>query len=275
MRILRVARFSAKFGNFKIAPETFSLMESMIDSGEVSALVPERVWQEFSRALKEPNPEKFIEVLRECGALEIIFSEIDALFGTPERIDKHPEADTGIHTLLTLKEAVKLTSDSVTRFAVLCHDFGKAKTPNDILPKHHGHEEVGAKLVKEFCQRIKAPREYQDLAFLVARFHGDCHKLPELTPKTILKMLKAIDPFRKPERFEKFLIACEADSKGRLGCENEPYPQANLFREIYQACNAIDTKSLIENLTENQTIEEAIRLERLSVIKEEISIRHS
>lgn len=267
VRILRVARFAAKFGAFEIAPETMDLMKVIVASGEVNALVPERVWQEFSRALSEPHPEKFIEVLRECNALKIIFPEIDALFGVPERMDYHPELDTGIHTLLTLKQAVKLTNDPITRFAALCHDFGKAKTPKDILPKHHGHEEESVNLVKEFCKRIKAPREYQDLAVLVARFHSNCHKLSELTPQTILKMLKAIDPFRKPERFEKFLLACEADEKGRLGHENDPYPQAKLFREIYEACDSIDTRKLIAELSDNQTIEETIRLEQLKVIK--------
>lgn len=267
VRILRVARFAAKFGDFKIAPETMKLMQVIVASGEVNALVPERVWQEFSRALSEPHPENFIEVLRGCNALKIIFPEIDVLFGVPERTDYHPEADAGKHMLLTLKEAVKLSKDPATRFAALCHDFGKAKTPKDILPKHHGHEEEGAKLVKEFCKRIRAPREYQDLAVLVARFHGNCHKLSELTAQTILKMLKAIDPFRKPERFEKFLIACEADEKGRLGHENDLYPQAELFREIYEECDSIDIRKLIAKLSDNQTIEETIRLERLKVIK--------
>ncbi len=273
VRILRVARFSAKFGDFNIAPETMTLMKTIVESGEASELVPERVWQEFSRVLSEPHPEKFIEVLRECNALKIIFPEIDALFGTPERPDKHPEADAGIHTLLTLKAAVKLTKDPVTRFAVLCHDFGKARTPKDILPKHHGHEEEGMKLVKEFCKRIKTPREYQDLAVLVARYHGNCHKLPELTPQTILKMLRAIDPFRKPDRFEEFLIACEADSKGRLGHENEPYPQAELFRKIYKACASINTRTLISNLRKNDSIEEAVRLARLKLIKNRLQCR--
>ncbi len=271
VRILRIARFAAKLPDFMIARETMKLMKSMVTSGEVDALVSERVWQEFQRALMENHPEKFIEILRECGALKIIFPEVDALFGVPGPKQYHPEIDTGKHLILAIKQVVKLTNDPVTRFAVFCHDFGKGKTPKEHHPKHHGHEELGVDLIKVFCKRIKAPREYQDLAVLVSRYHSHCHQLTELTPKTILKILKALDPFRRPERFGKFLLACKADATGRLGHNNDPYPEADLFLKMAEACRKIDKKKLIENLKKDESIEEAIEQERLRVIKRTIS----
>lgn len=271
VRILRIARFAAKLGDFEIAPETNKLMELMVKSGEVNALVPERVWKELQRALTEPHPEKFIEALRNCGALKIIFPEIEALYGVPSSIKWHPEIDTGIHLILTMKQAAKLTDDPITRFAVLCHDFGKAKTPEEMLPKHHGHEEQSVKLIKQFCLRIKAPRKYCDLATLVGRYHSHSHKFSELTPKTILKVLQAVDPFRNPKRFEQFLIACEADAKGRLGHENDLYPEADAFRRAFKACNAINIQSLLAGLSDAQNIEKVLRHERLKAIKKTIS----
>ncbi|MGD9152938.1 MAG: multifunctional CCA addition/repair protein [Gammaproteobacteria bacterium] len=265
VRILRVARFAARFADFKIAAETLQLMKNMVDSGEVDALVPERVWQELERALSEKHPERFIEVLRSCNALKIIFPEIDNLFGVPNPIDWHPEIDSGIHTLLTLKMAVKLSDDPIIRFAILLHDLGKTKTSKELLPKHHGHEKAGVSLIKTLCERLHVPRKYQDLAELVARYHGECHKTFELTPNTVLRLLEKLDAFRRPERFEKFLIACEADVRGRLGFENKPYPEADHLRKIFAAIANIDNKKIVEKFS-GQQIAQAIHDARLKII---------
>lgn len=266
VRILRVARFAARFADFKIAPETMKLMKDMVKSGEVDALVPERVWQELERSLSEKHPERFIEVLRECLALKIIFPEIDKLFGVPNPIGWHPEIDSGIHTLLTLKMAVKLTDNPAIRFAILLHDLGKTQTKKELLPKHHGHEKTSVSLIKALCKRLHVPRKYQDLAELVAQYHGKCHKTFELTPNTVLRLLETLDAFRRPERFENFLIACEADARGRLGFENEPYPQADHLRKIFAAIANIDNKKIVEKFS-GQQIAQAIHNARLKIIK--------
>jgi len=268
VRVLRVARFSARLCNFTVADETLLLMQKMVRSGEVDALVPERVWKELQRALTEKCPERFIEVLRQCHALKIIFPEVDALFGVLEPIKWHPEQDAGFHTLLALKQAVKLTEDPVTRFAVLVHDFGKAVSPKETLPKHHRHDENGVKIVKQFCKRLNSPREYRDLGVLVARYHMLCHKVKELTPKVLLNMLQALDPFRRPERFEKFLTACQADSLGREGAEEETYFQADYLRAAYKACASLDIPKLINERKTNQSIEDVIYQARLSKLKQ-------
>jgi tRNA nucleotidyltransferase (CCA-adding enzyme) len=268
VRILRAARFAAKFGDFTVAPDTLKLMKAMVESGEVDALVAERVWQEFKRALEEKYPERFFEVLRQCGALKIIFPEIDALFGIPGPKKHHPEVCSGTHTILALKMASKLgENDGAVNFAVLMHDLGKAESPKEYLPKHHGHEEKGAALVKKLCKRLHAPREYQDLALLVTKYHTNCHKIMELKPETILKIMQAIDPFRRPKRFTKFLIACEADVRGREGHENDPYPQADYFKKLYQACAKIDIKELIKDIPESE-IPKVIYQKRLNMIRE-------
>lgn len=266
VRILRVARFSARFNDFKIAPETLQLMKNMTASGEVDALVPERVWQELERALGEKHPERFVEVLRECDALKIIFPEIDNLFGVPNPAGWHPEIDSGIHTLLTLKMAVKLTDDVPSRFAVLLHDIGKAKTEKELLPKHHGHGKIGADLINALCKRLHVPRKFQELAEIVALHHGECHKTFELNPNTILRLLEKLDAFRRPERFEKFLIACEADARGRKGHENELYPEANHLRKIFAAIANIDNKKIVEKFS-GEKIAQAIHDARLKIIK--------
>lgn len=267
VRILRVARFCARFNDFTIAPETMQLMQEMVTAGEVNALVAERVWQELVRALSEDHPERFIEVLRECGALKIILPEIDDLFGVPNPINWHPEIDTGIHTLMTLKMAVKLTDDTTIRFAVLTHDLGKAKTKKDLLPKHHGHDKLGAPLIKALCKRLHVPRKYQDLAELVIKCHSRCHKINELSPTAILRLLEALDAFRRPERFEKFLIACEADSRGRKTFENKPYLEADRLRKIFAAIANIDNKKIIEKYS-GKKIAQAIHNARLKIIKD-------
>ena len=266
VRILRVARFTARFADFSIAPETMKLMQNMVEAGEVNALVIERVWQELERALSEKNPERFIEVLRECGALKIILPEIDNLFGVPNPVEWHPEIDSGIHTLMSLKIVVKLTDDVSIRFAVLVHDVGKAKTPKELLPEHHGHEKTGVALVKALCERLHVPRKFQDLAELVTKHHGASYKISEFSPQAILRLLENLDAFRRPERFEKFLIACEADARGRKGSEDRLFPEANHLRKIFAACANIDTKEIIEKYS-GKKIAQAIHDKRLKIIK--------
>lgn len=267
VRILRIARFAARFHDFTIAPETIALMKKMVSEGEVSALVPERVYQELERALKEDHPERFIEVLRECGALKVIFPEIDALFGVPNPIKWHPEVDSGIHTIISLQQAAKLTKDPMIRFAVLVHDVGKAKTEKALLPKHHGHCEIGAEIVTKLCQRLHIPRKFQDLAELVTKYHGQCHKITDVTPKGILKYLEKLDAFRRPERFKQFLIACEADTRGRKGLEHVPYPEAEYLERIFNACAKIDISEITAKYSGVEIARE-IHNKRLQIIKQ-------
>src|ERR1700730_1756180 len=226
VRILRVARFAARFAplGFHVSPETMELMRAMVERGEVNALVAERVWQETEKALGEPGAGVFFEVLRECGALKIIYPEIDALFGVPQPVKWHPEIDTGVHTMMVLDQAVLLSGDVRIRFAALVHDLGKAKTPREEWPGHKGHEERSVALIEALSERLRLPNEYRELSVIVARFHGTIHRAFELRPQTILGILEKTDAFRRPERFAQALLACEADSRGRLGVENIPYP---------------------------------------------------
>lgn len=246
VRILRVARFAARYHplGFQVAKETMALMKTMVDRGEVDALTPERVWQELARALSEASPSQFFEILRACGALAVLFPEINQLFGVPQRADYHPEIDTGVHTLMVLEQTAKLTDSPAARFAALCHDLGKGTTPSALLPRHHGHEERGAKLVQALCDRYRAPREYRDLAALAAKFHTHCHRAFELKPSTLLTTLGHLDALRKPMRFEQFLRVCEGDSRGRTGYENHPYPQADYFRAALDVIRQVDPAPL-------------------------------
>jgi tRNA nucleotidyltransferase (CCA-adding enzyme) len=241
VRILRVARFAARLGDegFSVAPETMALMREMVAAGEVDALVPERVWQETERALGERRPSAFFATLRECGALARIFPEIDRLFGVPQPERWHPEIDTGVHTLMVLDQAAALTPDVEVRFAALVHDLGKGTTPARLLPAHHGHGERGAGLIRELAERLRVPNAFRDLAVLVSRYHGLAHRAGELRPGTVLDLLQALDAFRRPGRFEQFLIACEADMRGRTGFEARPYPEAGLLRDAFQAAAAV------------------------------------
>ncbi len=232
VRILRVARFAARFAplGFTVAAETTALMVRMVQSGEVRALVPERVWQETERALSEPQPEVFFEVLRGCGALAQIFPEVDALFGVPQPAQWHPEIDTGVHVLLALRQAVQSGASTAVRFAALVHDLGKALTPRERWPMHAGHEEAGVPLIEALALRLKAPNEHRELAVLTARHHTNVHRALELKPVTVLKLLESTDAFRRPERFAELLLACEADARGRAGLEDRLYPQAEYLR---------------------------------------------
>jgi tRNA nucleotidyltransferase (CCA-adding enzyme) len=250
VRILRVARFAARFAadGFEVADETTTLMAAIVESGEVNELVPERIWRETAKALTETRPERFIEVLRSCGALAKIFPEIDCLFGVPQPPKWHPEIDTGIHTLLVLRQAAALTDDPRVRFAAMVHDLGKGTTRKEILPAHHGHEQRGARLIRELCRRLKVPNDYRDLAILVSKFHGLCHTAAELRPETVLKLFENTDAFRRPGRFEEFLLACEADMRGRTGFEDVDYPQAGLLRAAFESA-ARAKPEITENLS--------------------------
>jgi len=243
VRVLRVARFAARFAplGFKIAPETLALMRKMVTDGEVDALVAERVWQETVKALATGKPSVFFQVLRECGALVRVFPELDRLFGVPQPEKHHPEIDTGAHVMLVLDQAARLSPDTVVRFAALTHDLGKGATPSDVLPHHYGHEERGVKLAEVLWDRLRVPREYRELAVLATRYHGLAHRAAELRPETVLRLLKDCDAFRRPQRFEQFLLACEADALGRSGFENRLYPQADLLRIALKAASDVPT----------------------------------
>ena len=225
VRILRVARFAARFTDFSVAPETMALMQAMVQAGEVAHLVPERVWQEISRGLMEAQPERMFAVLRACGALAVLLPELDRLWGVPQRADYHPEVDTGVHTMLVLGQAVQQQAPLAVRWACLVHDLGKGTTPADVLPRHIGHEQRGAKLVRQVCQRLRVPSECKELAELVAYEHGNIHRSLDLSPAAVLRLLQRCDALRKPERFAQALWACECDARGRWGFEDAAYPQ--------------------------------------------------
>lgn len=276
VRVLRVARFAARYHSlgFRVADETLALMRAMVDSGEVDHLVPERVWAELARALGESAPWRFIEVLRDCGALKRVFPELDALFGVPQPERYHPEIDCGVHLLMTLEQAVKLGGRSRVCFAVMLHDLGKATTPAEKLPRHIGHEVRSVELIRAFCQRLRVPNACRDLAVLVARYHSHCHRALELRPRTLLKLLEGIGSIRNLERLQEFLLACEADARGRKGLEHRPYPQAALIREANRVAAAVETGPLVEQGIKGAAMGEAIRLERLARIREVIAKRH-
>jgi tRNA nucleotidyltransferase (CCA-adding enzyme) len=247
VRVLRVARFAARFG-FAIAPETLALMREMVRNGEVDHLVAERVWQELARGLMEDRPSRMLLALRDCGALERILPEVDALFGVPQPEQHHPEVDTGVHILLVVDCTAAQSSPLTVRFAALTHDLGKAATPKENWPKHHGHEDKSVELAERLCERLRVPGECRDLAVLTARYHGDVHRAAELRPATVLKLLAAADVYRKPARFEELLAACSCDYRGRSGLESRPYPQADLLRAAAAAARAVHAGSIAQGL---------------------------
>lgn len=266
VRILRLARFSARFPDFSTDPDTLSLMQDMVSSGETSALVPERVWQELHKALTEDTPTNFIKVLRSCGALEVILPEVSQLYGVPQPPKWHPEIDTGIHTELVLEQASKLSKETCVRFAALVHDLGKGTTPADILPSHHGHEKRGARMIKELADRLRIPNDFRDLGMITSQYHTHVHKAAELKASTVAKTLKSVDAYRKPERFEHFLLACEADARGRTGLELQPYPQADYYREAYLAASNIVTDDINMSEMGGQKIAAEIERRRVTAI---------
>lgn len=240
VRILRVARFAARFTDFSVAPETLVLMRDMVDNGEVDALVPERVWQEVARGLMEGQPSRMFRVLRDCGALARLFPEIDRLFGVPQPLEHHPEIDTGEHVMRVVDWSARQGHSLPVRFAALTHDLGKGATPPECWPKHHGHEKKGVALVRTLCQRMRVPAECRELAVAVARDHGNVHRASELRPATLVELLERLDAFRRPERFEMFLQACESDFRGRPGYEERLFPEPELLRQALRVLVATD-----------------------------------
>ena len=269
VRILRVARFAARYAplGFRVADETMALMRQMVADGEANALVAERVWAETEKALGEPCPDVFISVLRECGALKVVYPEVDALFGVPQPAKWHPEIDTGIHQLLALREAVKAGGSVAVRFAVLMHDLGKATTPAETLPSHHGHEDAGVALVEQLCARLRVPNHLRELAVITARFHTHVHRAMEMRSDTVVKTLEACDALRRPDRFADFLLACEADARGRTGLEAREYPQrAFLARARDAAAAAALTAAEREGLSGEQ-IGQELRRRRVAAVE--------
>ena len=269
VRILRVARFAARYNGlgFTIADETMQLMRRMVADGEVDALVPDRVWKETELALAGSNIRVFFEVLRECGALRVLFPEVDVLFGIPQPERWHPEVDTGLHVMMVLEQAESMSNDLEVRFAALTHDLGKGSTPGNLLPSHPGHEMRGARLIRDVAARLPVPRACRDLALLVAEFHTHVHRALELRPKTILSVLEKTDAFRRPDRFEQFLVTCEADARGRAGLENRRYEQAGFFRGAYAAASAVDAGAIAKEV-DDKKIPVAIRRARKKAIAE-------
>lgn len=265
LRVLRVARLAARLG-FSVAPETLDLMRTISASGELPELAPERVWTETERALAGDHARRFFEVLRECDALERIFPELHALFGVPQPAEHHPEIDTGLHTMMVLDQACLLSSDPAVRFAALTHDLGKAATPRSEWPRHPGHEQSGVAIIRDFCKRWRVPNRFRDLAVIVARHHLDCHRIAEMRPETVLKKLESLDAFRRPARFTAFLLACEADARGRTGRETAPYPQSGLFRGAFSAARAITAQGLDTDAMDGERIAAAIRERRVAAI---------
>jgi tRNA nucleotidyltransferase (CCA-adding enzyme) len=268
VRILRVARFAARFAplGFSVAPETLELMRRMTAGGEVDALVPERVWQETERALDTAQPQVFFETLRACGALAVIFPEVDALFGVPQPPRWHPEIDTGVHVMLALHCAAQLAASNAVRFATLTHDLGKACTPREHWPSHHGHEQAGVPLIEDLSARLKVPHGHRELAILAARHHTLVHRAAELKPATVLTLLENCDAFRRPERFGELLLACEADARGRTGREHEPYPQAAYLRQALAAAASVALAEEERRGLPGPAIGEEIRSRRLAAI---------
>jgi tRNA nucleotidyltransferase (CCA-adding enzyme) len=270
LRVLRTARFAARYAHlhFTVAPQTNDLMADIVRQGELNHLPAERVWVEFEKALGERNPEVFIRTLRDCGALENLLPELEALFGVPQNAEHHPEIDTGEHTLMALQQAVKLTPDTDVRFAVLLHDLGKGTTRPAEWPRHIAHEDRGIKLVEQVCKRLRAPRRYSELARTTCQYHTHCHRALELRGKTVLKLLNATDALRRPDRFEAFLLACEADARGRLGLEDRDYPQANYLRQALAAIQEVGAKQFQDAGLTGKAMGEALSAERIRVLEQ-------
>ncbi len=269
LRVLRVARFAARYAGygFSIADETMTMMQCLVDHDEVDALVAERVWQEVEKALADDNPRIFFDVLRQCGALGRLFPEIEQLFGVPQSPQWHPEIDTGTHTMMVLEQAARLTPEPVVRFAALLHDLGKGITPEHEWPRHIAHESRGVPLVQALCQRMKVPKHYTALALLVTEFHLNYHRIEELKNATIVDLLSRLDAFRRPERFEYFLLACEADAKGRTGYENSSDKKTQRFRAFFQAAKQVNTADIVAQGFQGASIAEQLRIKRIAAVK--------
>lgn len=267
VRILRVARFAARFTDFSIAPETMELMRWMVEAGEVDALVPERVWQELSRGLMEHKPSRMFETLLDCGALQKILPEVHRLWGVPQPEQHHPEVDTGVHVMMVLDYAASQQYSLPVRFAALTHDLGKGTTPKDVLPRHIGHEDRSVHLLRDVCKRLRVPNDCKELAHIVAKYHGMVHKAGEMRPDTLVRLLQDTDAFRQPERFREFLRACESDSRGRTGFEDQPYPQAELLLTVLEAATSVDAGAVARQYSEPEQIRQKVYEARVSAVK--------
>jgi len=250
VRILRVARFAARFADFSVAPETMALMREMVDGGEADHLVPERVWQELSRGLMERTPSRMFEVLRECGALAVLLPEVQRLWGVPQRAEYHPEVDTGVHLMMVLDMSARLEAPLAVRFACLTHDLGKGTTPRDELPRHIGHEQRSSRLLKAVCERLRVPTDCRETADVVAREHGNIHRSGSLGAAALLRLLERCDALRKPRRFADVLLACECDARGRGGLQEQPYPQRQRLAAALEQALAVSTAEVAAQAAE-------------------------
>ncbi|WP_318481863.1 multifunctional CCA addition/repair protein [Photobacterium leiognathi] len=272
LRVLRVARFAARFAHlgFTVAPETMALMQEMVVSGELASLTPERVWKEWEKSLSSDDPQMFLTVLRQCGALAIVMPEIDALFGVPQPEKWHPEIDCGIHTLLVAKKASELSADKTIRFAAQVHDLGKALSPKDDLPHHKMHCRDGIKPIKALCQRLRVPNEYRDLALLVCEQHTKIHHAEEMRTDTFIKIFDQIDAWRKPERVAQLATCCRADARGRTHFEQTPYPQADIFQAVFAIAQQVDVKAIVAAGFKGAEIREQLAAKRIEAVTQHL-----
>lgn len=271
VRILRIARFAARFTDFTVAPETLELMRAMVASGEVDHLVAERVWQELAKGLMEQRPSRMFDVLRDCGALARLLPEVEALFGVPQRADYHPEVDTGIHTMMVIDQSARHALPLPGRFAALTHDLGKALTPADILPRHIGHEGRSVELVESLSARLRVPNDCRDLALLMAQYHGNIHRAGDLRASTVVGLLEKTDALRRPERFRQLLAACLCDYTGRLGWENRPYDSPQRLETALAAVNTVAAGAIAAACTDKSAIPERIHAARVAAVKQALN----
>ncbi|MCE7567170.1 multifunctional CCA addition/repair protein [Aliivibrio fischeri] len=275
LRVLRVARFAARFHHlgFTVAPETMNLMKVLVDSGELSHLTAERVWQEWQKSLSSQHPEIFLSTLKECGALAIVLPELNALFGVPQPEKWHPEIDTGIHTLMVAQQAALLSQDLPTRFAAQVHDLGKGVTPESEWPSHKLHCHTGIKLIKRLCDRVRVPNDYRDLALLVCEHHSNIHRAAELRAQTFIKIFDKMDVWRKPERLAPILLCCQADHAGRLGLEAQPYPQKKRFEAAFDVAKNVEVKDVVAAGFKGPEIREELSKRRIEAVKDKLNIK--
>ncbi|PSV35963.1 multifunctional CCA addition/repair protein [Photobacterium sp. GB-27] len=268
LRVLRVARFAARFAHlgFTVAPETIALMQEMVISGELESLTPERVWKEWEKSLSSDDPQVFLTVLRQCGALSVVMPEIDALFGVPQPEKWHPEIDCGIHTLLVAKKAAELTTDKTIRFAAQVHDLGKALSPKEDLPHHKTHCRDGIKPIKALCQRLRIPNDYRDLALLVCEQHTKIHYAEEMRADTFIKIFDQIDAWRKPDRVAQLATCCRADARGRTHFEQTPYQQADIFQTVFAIAQQVDVKAIVAAGFKGAEIREQLAAKRIEAV---------
>jgi len=271
VRILRAARFAARFIDFDVAPATMDLMREMVEKGEVDALVPERVWQEISKGLMEEKPSRMFEVLRACGALKKIMPELDALWGVPQPANHHPEIDTGVHVMMVIDYAASKQYQLPVRFAALMHDLGKGSTPKDLLPRHIGHEQRSVDLLQVLCKRLRVPNDCKELAHIVAKFHGKVHQVEEMCPETLLQFLVETDAIRQPERFGDFLLACECDIRGRAGYETQVFEKADLLLSLLKAASEVDAGAVAKLQDTPDKIKQAVYEARLNALEQALN----